>query len=234
MSNQISPKIDAKTIISVILYLFFVPAVLFLTSWKWDWWAAWVYAIVGVVSSIGGRMLMARKHPDLVAERASYRDAEGVKEWDKKLVPWIAQILPFVVLIVAGLDKRWVLSPQLPLWIGLAAWVFAILGLVFSNWALIENRYFSSVVRIQTDRGQTVCDTGPYKVVRHPGYAGGMVWYLMTPLMLGTLWAYIPTAVMIGLTTLRTFLEDKTLQEELLGYKEYTQRTRYRLLPGVW
>jgi protein-S-isoprenylcysteine O-methyltransferase Ste14 len=234
MTNQTSPKIDAKTVIRVLLYLLYVPLVLFLSAGRLDWGTAWAYAIIGVVSSIGGRMLMARKHPDLVAERASFRDAEGVKDWDKKIVPWIAQILPFVVLIVAGLDKRWELSPQLPFWVGLAAWVVAILGLVFSNWALLENRFFSSVVRIQTDRGHTVCDTGPYKYVRHPGYAGGLVWYLMTPLMLGTLWAYIPTVMLIGLTSLRTYLEDKTLQEELPGYKEYTRKTRYRLFPGVW
>jgi len=234
MTNQSSPKIDARTIISVLVYLLFAPAVLFLTSGQLDWGMAWVYSIVGVASSIVGRMLMARKHPDLVAERASFRNAEGVKEWDKKIVPWIAQILPFVVLIVAGLDKRFGLSPQFPLWVELTALAVAVLGLLFSNWALLENRFFSSVVRIQTDRGHTVCNTGPYRYVRHPGYAGGLVWYLVTPIMLGTMWAYVPTAVMIGLTVLRTSLEDKTLQEELPGYKEYTRQTRCRLVPGIW
>lgn len=227
-------KFDAKTVIRVLLYLFFVPLVLFLTSWRWDWGMAWVYSILGLALSVGSRVLMARKHPDLVAERASFRDAEGVKEWDKKLVPWVAQILPFVILVFAGLDKRFGLSPEFPLWVALTALGVSIMGFAFSTWALVENRYFSSVVRIQTERGQMVCNTGPYRYIRHPGYAGGLVWYLMTPIMLSALWAYVPTVIMIVLTVLRTSLEDRTLQEELPGYREYTQQTRYRLLPRVW
>jgi protein-S-isoprenylcysteine O-methyltransferase Ste14 len=234
MTEQAKLKLDTKTVVSIIVYLLFVPLVLFLTSWRFDWVMGWVYAILGVVLSIASRVLMARKHPDLVAERASFRDAEGVKEWDKKLVPWVAQILPFVGLIVAGLDKRFGWSPELPLWSALIALGVGLLGFAFSTWALVENRFFSAVVRIQSERGHTVCDTGPYRYVRHPGYAGGLLWTIMTPLMLGTLWAYVPTAVMVILTVLRTALEDKTLQEELPGYKEYTQQTRYRLLPGIW
>ncbi len=227
-------KLDAITVIRILIFLLFVPVTLFLAAGRIDWPMGWLYAILGSVLSLGSRALMARKHPDLVAERASFRDAEGIKEWDKKLVPWIAQILPFIVLIVAGLDKRFGWSPDFPLWGALLALGFGILGFAFSTWALTENRYFSSVVRIQTERGHTVCDTGPYQYVRHPGYAGGLLWYLMTPLMLGTLWAYLPTLVMVALTVLRTALEDRTLQEELPGYRQYAQKTRYRLLPGIW
>ena len=234
MVEQTELKLDAVTVIRILIYLFFVPVVLILSSGKLDWVMGWVYAILGIIISIGSRVLMARKNPDLVAERANFRDAEGAKDWDKKLVLWVAQILPFVGLIVAGLDKRFGWSPDFPLWGTLAALVIGFLGTAFSTWAMVENRYFSSVVRIQTDRGQTVCDTGPYKFVRHPGYAGGLLWHIMTPLMLGTLWAYIVTVIMVSLTVLRTALEDKTLIEELPGYKEYTQRTRYRLLPGIW
>jgi protein-S-isoprenylcysteine O-methyltransferase Ste14 len=234
MSEQKQTKLDAVIVIRALFFLLFVPGILFLAAGRFDWLMGWVYAMLGMVFSIGSRVLMARKHPDLVAERASFRTAEGIKEWDKKLVPWIAQILPLIVLIVAGLDKRFGWSPDFPLWGALLALLVGVLGFSFSTWALIENRYFSSVVRIQTERGHTVCDSGPYKYVRHPGYAGGLLWYLLTPLMLGTLWAYVPTLVMVALTVLRTALEDKTLQEELLGYREYAQRTRYRLLPGIW
>jgi protein-S-isoprenylcysteine O-methyltransferase Ste14 len=195
---------------------------------------AWVYALISVFLMLGSRILMARKHPDLVAERTSYLDAEGIKKWDKKLVPWIAQIGPLIVLLVAGLDKRFGWTSSIPLWVSLVALVIALLGYIFSIWALLENRYFSSVVRIQTERGHTVCDTGPYKIVRHPGYAGGLIWFLMTPLILGSIWAFIPTIVVVGLTVLRTSLEDKTLQAELPGYVDYAQQTRYRLVPGIW
>ncbi len=232
--NSQTHKINPRMIVGVIIFLLYTPLVLFITSGQLDWWMAWVYSAVSVILLLSSRVLMARKHPDLVAERASYRDAEGVKEWDKKLVPLIAQVGPLIVLIVAGLDKRFGWSSPISLWVSLAAWGIAFLGFFISTWALVENQFFSSVVRIQTDRGHTVCNTGPYKYVRHPGYAGGLIWYVMTPLILGTLWAYVPTLFVILLTVLRTSLEDKTLQAELPGHQEYTRQTRYRLVPGIW
>jgi protein-S-isoprenylcysteine O-methyltransferase Ste14 len=116
----------------------------------------------------------------------------------------------------------------------LSALAVAILGYAFSTWAILENRYFSSVVRIQTDRGHTICSSGPYRYVRHPGYTGGLIWYLMTPLILGSLWVYTPTLLVLVLTVLRTYLEDITLQAELPGYQEFTHKTRYQLIPGIW
>jgi protein-S-isoprenylcysteine O-methyltransferase Ste14 len=99
---------------------------------------------------------------------------------------------------------------------------------------MASNRFFSSVVRIQTDRGHTVATGGPYRFVRHPGYVGMMVSALGTTILLGSLWAFIPATLLIGLIIFRTALEDRTLQNELEGYKEYAARVRYRLLPGVW
>jgi protein-S-isoprenylcysteine O-methyltransferase Ste14 len=232
--NPQMQKFNPRLILSVIFFLFYTPLVLMITSGQLDWWMAWVYSIFSVILSLGSRVVMARKHPDLVAERASFREAEGVKTWDKKLVPWVAQIGPFIILLVAGLDKRFGWTLMIPLWVPLVGLAIATLGFLFSTWALMENRYFSSVVRIQTERGHTVCKTGPYKYVRHPGYAGGLIWYLMTPLILGSLWTYIPTVIEVALIVLRTSLEDKTLQAELPGYKEYSRQTRYRLVPGIW
>lgn len=101
-------------------------------------------------------------------------------------------------------------------------------------WAKWANRFFSSVVRIQTDRGQTVCKDGPYRFVRHPGYVGGLLFGMATPLALGSFWALIPAAVGAMLLIVRTYLEDRTLQEELPGYLEYTKEVRHRLLPRIW
>ena len=227
-------KVNLRMILSVVVYLLYTPLVLFISSGQLDWWMAWVYSIIGVGLSLGSRVLMARRHPDLVAERASYRDGEGAKEWDRKLVPLVALVGPFFILVVAGLDKRFSWTQPLPLWIALAALVIALSGFIFSTWALIENRYFSSIVRIQTERGHTVCNSVPYRFIRHPGYAGGLIWYLMTPLILGSLWAYIPTVCVVVLTVLRTSLEDKTLLAELPGYQAYASQTRYRLIPGIW
>ncbi len=138
------------------------------------------------------------------------------------------------MLIVCGLDYRWQASGPVAPWLKWTALVLLIAGYAFSLWALIANRFFSTVVRIQRERGHTVVSSGPYRFVRHPGYAGGLLYYLMTPLLLGTLWGFVPVTLEIGLVVLRTALEDRTLQAELPGYADYARRVRYRLIPGVW
>jgi protein-S-isoprenylcysteine O-methyltransferase Ste14 len=109
-----------------------------------------------------------------------------------------------------------------------------VLGYGFSSWALIENRFFSGTVRIQTERGHHVVSTGPYRIVRHPGYTGGLFGYFLIPLLLDSLWAWIPTILLGIIMVIRTALEDKTLLDELPGYREFAQKTKYRLLPGIW
>lgn len=111
--------------------------------------------------------------------------------------------------------------------------VFA-LGYALFSWAMISNAFFASVVRIQDDRGHTVCTTGPYQFVRHPGYSGAVLQSIAVPLMLGSLWSLVPAGFGVALLILRTAFEDRTLLEELDGYEEYIQRVRYRLLLGVW
>jgi protein-S-isoprenylcysteine O-methyltransferase Ste14 len=106
--------------------------------------------------------------------------------------------------------------------------------MVLSDWAMMVNKFFAAVVRIQKDRSHTVVKAGPYRFVRHPGYAATLLHYVAAPFMLGTLWALIPVGLIWVVIIVRTALEDRTLQEELEGYKDYTQRVRYRLLPGVW
>jgi protein-S-isoprenylcysteine O-methyltransferase Ste14 len=112
--------------------------------------------------------------------------------------------------------------------------IVMIAGYSFSSWALIVNRFFSGTVRIQTERGHHVVTDGPYRIVRHPGYAGGLLGFVMIPFLLDSLWALIPTFLLTVVLVVRTALEDATLQKELPGYAEYAQRTRYRLIPGVW
>jgi protein-S-isoprenylcysteine O-methyltransferase Ste14 len=102
------------------------------------------------------------------------------------------------------------------------------------TWATSVNKFFEPSVRIQTDRGHRVIDIGPYGIIRHPGYAFGFAFFLGIPLALGSLWALIPAVMLCPLLVVRTVLEDRTLQNELPGYKQYAQRVRYRLVPGVW
>ena len=113
-------------------------------------------------------------------------------------------------------------------------WCIILAGYVLGAYALIENRFFSGMVRIQTDRDHQVVSSGPYRWVRHPGYAGALLVYLVTPLFLDSAWAFLPAVFLAVVLVIRTHLEDSTLQEELAGYREYARRVRYRLLPGVW
>jgi protein-S-isoprenylcysteine O-methyltransferase Ste14 len=98
----------------------------------------------------------------------------------------------------------------------------------------VTNRFFSSVVRIQKDRGHAVVDSGPYEFIRHPGYSGAILYYIALPLALGSFWGLIPAGLTVITTIIRTALEDRMLQNELEGYIGYAKRVRYRLLPGLW
>jgi protein-S-isoprenylcysteine O-methyltransferase Ste14 len=209
----------------------FIPLII---SGRWDWWQAWGYAVASILAFILSRLLVARKHPDLIAERARFMDAKDTKSWDKILAPLLG-MGSVLIVVVAGLDKYYEWSlPSSNLILNLVALAGIILGYGFSSWALIENRFFAGTVRIQTERGHHVVSTGPYRIVRHPGYAGGLFGYLFIPLLLNSLWAWIPTILLAIVLIVRTALEDKTLQAELPGYKDFAGKTKYRLFPGIW
>jgi protein-S-isoprenylcysteine O-methyltransferase Ste14 len=137
--------------------------------------------------------------------------------------------------VIACLDVRFSWATPFPLWLQIIGLIFAIIGYdVVVVWAMIANAYFTAIIRIQEDRQHTVATGGPYRFVRHPGYVGTILCYLATPFLLGSVWALIPAIFASIVLIVRTALEDETLQEELPGYKEYTQQTRYRLIPGIW
>jgi len=194
---------------------------------------AWAYVGLTTAFSLGGRITVQWKTPELIAERGKFSQKEGIAPWDRVLMP-LGIAVATVMLIVAGLDKRFEWSPSLPLWLRMTAVAVIALGYSLSTWAMLVNRFFSAVVRIQRDRGHTVVSSGPYRCIRHPGYAGAVVTSLATPLLLGSLWALTSAALAVCLLIIRTALEDRTLQDELEGYHDYAARVRYRLLPGVW
>jgi protein-S-isoprenylcysteine O-methyltransferase Ste14 len=198
------------------------------------WWQAWVYFLLFIAVGIGGRWWAEQRHPGLMAERQNIENIQNAKAWDKVLAPLMAVSIGFPLVIVAGLDHRHGWSPEFPLWLIVLGFVLIVLGYAFASWALAENRFFSSVVRIQTDRGHAVCDTGPYRIVRHPGYAGNIPPLVGIVLALGSVWTLIPAAVALIIAVIRTALEDQTLKRELPGYRDYTRRVHYRLIPGVY
>jgi len=217
----------------VVLYLL-IPLILLICGGDLCWWQAWVYSLLILAAGIGGRIWAEQRHPGLTAERQNIENIQNAKTWDKVLAPLMAVSLVFPMVIVAGLDHRYNWSPEFPLWLNIIGLILITFGYAFATWAVAENRFFSSVVRIQTERGHVVCDTGPYRFVRHPGYAGNILPLFGIVLALGSIWTLIPAAVAAIITLIRTVLEDQTLQEELPDYRDYAQHVRYRLIPGIY
>jgi protein-S-isoprenylcysteine O-methyltransferase Ste14 len=211
-----------------------IPLLLFVCAGDLGWWQAWVYSVLIVAAGVGGRILAERRHPGLMAERQSIEKFQDAKAWDKVLAPLTALSIGYPLMIVAGLDHRFGWSPVFPLWLILIGIFLIALGYAFSVWAFVENRFFTTVVRIQKERGHVVCDSGPYRIVRHPGYGGNVLPLPGIALALSSLWTLIPAAVALVIIVIRTALEDRTLQEELPGYQEYARRVRYRLFPGIY
>lgn len=191
----------------------------------------WIYVGLFMLGTVTNTLLMLRNDPDLLKERNQIK--QNAKLWDQVLSRLIA-LGPMVILIVAGLDKRFVWSPQVPLMVQIVALTVAIAGYLLSTWAMLSNRFYSAVVRVQKNRSHTVASVGPYRVIRHPGYAGGIILFLATPLILSSFWAFLPAGFTTCVVIIRTAFEDKTLQRELHGYQEYANQVRYRLLPGIW
>jgi protein-S-isoprenylcysteine O-methyltransferase Ste14 len=220
--------------ISVVVVYLSIPLVLLVCGGDFGWWQAWGYFLLIVAAGLGGRIWAERRHPGLLAERQNMEKAQSAKAWDKVLAPLMALSVSFPMVIVAGLDHRFGWSPVFPLWLIVHGFLLISLGYAFAAWALIENRFFSSVVRIQVDRGHVVCGSGPYRIVRHPGYAGNMLALPGIVLALSSMWTLIPAAVALIITVIRTALEDQALQDELPGYPDYARRVRYRLIPRIY
>jgi protein-S-isoprenylcysteine O-methyltransferase Ste14 len=228
-AQTVSPR---QWIRLVVVYLL-IPLILLACGGDLGWWQAWLYSLLIVTAGIGGRMWAEQRHPGLTAERQNIENIQNAKAWDKVLAPLMAVSIGYPVVAVAGLDHRYRWSPEFPLWLNVIGFVLVSLGYAFAAWALAENRFFYSVVCIQTDRGHVVCDSGPYRFVRHPGYAGNIFALFGIVLALGSVWTLIPVAVASIISVFRTVLEDQTLQEELPGYRDYARRVRYRLIPGI-
>lgn len=228
--------LSPNVLIRLIVTYLFIPLVLWVSGGDFGWWQAWVFTLLIVTAGVGGRMWAERRHPGLLAERqrTKFEKTQDVKPWDKVLAPLMGVSVSFPLVIVAGLDHRFAWSPVFPIWLNLLGFILIAIGYAFAVWALVENRFFSSMVRIQTDRGHVVCDSGPYRIVRHPGYAGNILPLPGIVLALGSVWTLIPAVVALIIVVIRTALEDQTLQEELQGYRDYARRVRYRLIPWIY
>jgi protein-S-isoprenylcysteine O-methyltransferase Ste14 len=220
-----------RTIVGIVL----LPALsLFGSAGTFDWLMAWIYIGLSVIGFVISRFIVFRTNPDLLRERAQMMDHRDTAKFDRILSPFLALVGPTLIGLVAGFAIRFEWIPVFPPWVQWIGLVTYVLATVFGSWALIVNRFFSGVVRIQRERGHKVIKTGPYAIVRHPGYLGGTLGYLGMVFILGSPWAFIPYIFQMTVLVWRTALEDRMLQVDLPGYVEYTHQTRYRLVPGIW
>ena len=216
--------------IRFIVTILFLLAMFFVPAGTLGWPNAWIFLSLYFLYITIGVFWLKKHNPDLLKERMNRKKTP--KPWDR-IVMFVYLVFLCILIIISGLDFRLQ-------WSGLSIWVVIIgfLGLipavVIISLAMMENAYLSDVVRIQEDRGHQVCSTGPYKYIRHPMYVGVIILVLMLPMVLGSLYALIPAGLTAVTFVIRTALEDKILKLELSGYSDYSQKTRYRLLPGIW
>jgi protein-S-isoprenylcysteine O-methyltransferase Ste14 len=205
-------------------------AVVLVSAGRLTVWEAWVYAGISLALNLGQRTILSR-NPELARERA--KAGARAQPWDKALLG-ILLVLTLVTLVTAGLQFRYSGSPSLSFTWFIAGLMLNLAGAVLFLLALRENRFFSAVVRIQTDRGHAVCTTGPYRIVRHPGNLGMIMGTIGVPLVFQSTWSLVPAGLCVVVLVVRTHLEDVLLTNELDGYRDYRQRTRFRLVPGLW
>ena len=219
-----------RSLVALVVTLLIMGVLLFVPAGTLNWPLAWWFVGAFLVSTLIAVAVVWRVNPEIFVARS--RIQPGTKAWDYFFIALI--IAGFMaVLPVAALDFRFDWS-SMPGWLIGLGFAFFVLGYAGSIWPVAVNRHFEPGVRIQQDRGQTVIDTGPYAYIRHPGYSFATLLILGMALMLGSFWALIPAAIAIIATAVRTLLEEQTLRAELPGYTEYTQRVKYRWVPGVW
>ncbi|HBE02159.1 MAG: hypothetical protein A2096_09305 [Spirochaetes bacterium GWF1_41_5] len=226
-------KITFTAIIKMLIFVVLFPFLPIIISHKYFWIEAWTCGLISVLSFAISRIIIAKKNPDLIAERAKFMQHQDAKPWDKILAPLVG-FGGVIIPVTAGLDAFYSYNVLFSLSVKIIALAVFLLGMIFSSYAVIQNRFFSGMVRIQTDRGHKVVSVGPYRIIRHPGYAGALITYWVSPLIFDSYWTFLPVAFMTVILVIRTCLEDKTLVQELDGYKEYTLETKYRLIPGLW
>ncbi|NIP38966.1 MAG: isoprenylcysteine carboxylmethyltransferase family protein [Candidatus Dadabacteria bacterium] len=220
-----------KSLLWIVISLLVLAGLLFGFAGKLDWERGWIFTLTFFVCIIINLAILFITNPEVIEERSRFhRDA---KKWDMILMS-VGSVFILGTLVVAGLDEKNKWSELSGVgWLYLGVFLFIIGNLVIL-WAMALNKWFSKLVRIQSERGHKVVTRGPYRYVRHPGYLGWAGMWIAIPLILGSLWSFVPAVLSVILIVVRTSLEDKTLHSELPGYMEYASKVKYRLIPKVW
>ena len=224
-------KLILRSIVWGVITLLCIGALLFVSAGTLDWANGWIYIFTFFFSICINFVILIKYNPEVIEERSHL--PKTTKKWDLVLMTGgtVFIIAPF---IVAGLDVRYSWSTLYSKWWIISGIIMFIAGDFYILWAMAVNRWFSKVVAVQTERGHQVITTGPYQYMRHPGYVGWGLMWIGTPLILDSLWAFVPTVITIIIIVIRTSWEDDTLLKELPGYTDYASRVKYRLIPGIW
>jgi protein-S-isoprenylcysteine O-methyltransferase Ste14 len=212
----------------------FIAAVFFLFAGRIDMNRAWLWAILNLLYYAGGLMVILKVNPQLLNERGSWNRKKDTKLWDKVLLQIFGTIGLYSHTVLMALDVgrfEWsLLNP----WFILPGMILFTGGFNLVYWAMAENTHFETTVRIQHERNHRVISTGPYRIVRHPGYVGLIISNFGSTMILGSMYGFITAFATLIILGIRTWLEDGTLAAELQGYEEYRKKVRYRLLPFIW
>ncbi|MGD8457291.1 MAG: isoprenylcysteine carboxylmethyltransferase family protein [Anaerolineales bacterium] len=218
--------------IQVVFGALIIGIILFLTAGRLDWTMGWVYMGVYVIGLVINMFIMLAKNPEVAAGRARTPDKDTPR-FDKIFAAVYTPSL-LAIFIVSGLDAGRYSWSRVPAWVQVLSIVVFIIAWLFSLWAMVSNKHFETTVRIQVERGHKTISSGPYGIVRHPGYVSFVLMWSATPTFLGSWWGLIPAGILAVAFILRTAREDQTLLEELPDYAVYAEKVRFRLLPGVW
>ena len=230
--QRVPTAVLRRGILSLGVFFIVLGVLIFLPAGDIRWSKGWLFILVFFTLTVPAVVYLWRANPDIFAARSKVFRA-GTKRWDKVIMALLFFSLTAVFIVVAFDSGRFHWS-SVPPWLIVLGYILLCIGYFISIWAESVNKFAEPSVRIQTERGHKVIDTGPYALVRHPLYLGGLFLMVGIPLTLGSFWAFIPAAAATLVLLVRTVLEDRTLHKELAGYKEYAARVPHRLIPGIW
>jgi protein-S-isoprenylcysteine O-methyltransferase Ste14 len=220
-----------RAIVASYLGVLLYAGLVFLGAWKIAYWPGLLYIVLALVGTTLSHILVPAGS-SITADRA--REAQAGRDWDRRLLGAYF-LVNVVTFLTAGLDSgRFGWTGDVPVGVTVVGAALMLSGQVLFAVAKRENAFFSSTVRIQTERGHRVCDAGLYRFVRHPGYLAMLISLLSFPLVMNSYWSFVPAGIGVAVLSVRTVLEDRFLAEELPGYKDYANRTRWKLLPGLF
>jgi protein-S-isoprenylcysteine O-methyltransferase Ste14 len=228
--NKVDQTIKWKAYFGLFWLIVIMGLLFFLPAGTFKFWQAWIYLIIFGTSSLLITLFLMKKDVELLKRRIKAGSA-AENERSQKIIQAFAQLIFIGIMIIPGFDHRYAWS-DVPVYLVITGDVFAALGFFIVFLVFKENSFTSAIIEIAEN--QKVISTGPYKFVRHPMYSGALLLLVFTPLALGSFWSFPFVIFMIMIIIYRLLDEEKFLSKNLAGYEAYCQKTRYRLIPGIW